>query len=510
MFSGLFALLERSLRVDGRAWGPHVARGGLMIAIAIAVTYATTTSTMFGAPGLRFFRSISGLNLVFMTLLGIGFFSTAITEEKEEDTLGLMLMAGISPLGILLGKLGGRLVQALLLIAVQYPFTLLAVTMGGVTQQQVWSTYLGLIAYMVMLAGVGLCCSTLSDRNRTASFRLVIVLVIYWVVPLLCQRGLVTLGITSPFLTTLMTVVSESCIFLQIGTILTTGFSQGLWTNQVATNLLIGGCAFLLSWALFDFSVREPALEASSRRLVSRARGRLTWFAPGRSWSEPLVWKDFHFVAGGTVGVLLRFAVYGALYFVALGMTHGRILGVWGPTPAKATDTLFLTLLMFAVAFDASLVVSGSLHEEVRSQTLASLLLLPASTGRVLYGKIVGSLLGWLPGPAALLLGVVLAPHGAEVTSSFFREGGAAFWLIAHLILVPHLAAVLALYVRWGAIPIAIGIAFASLFLSVSLFQAVRADHNAPIVWVVILGLMAVCAATHLFVWLKAEALSAR
>ena len=30
-----------------------------------------------------------------MTLLGIGFFSSVITEEKEEDTLGLMLMAGI-------------------------------------------------------------------------------------------------------------------------------------------------------------------------------------------------------------------------------------------------------------------------------------------------------------------------------------------------------------------------------------------------------------------------------
>ena len=79
MFSGLFALLERSLRLDGRAWAPHVARGGLMVAIAIAVTYASTTSTMFGAPGLRFFTSISNLNLVFMTWLGIGFFSTAIT-----------------------------------------------------------------------------------------------------------------------------------------------------------------------------------------------------------------------------------------------------------------------------------------------------------------------------------------------------------------------------------------------------------------------------------------------
>ena len=96
------------------------------------------------------------LDVTFMTLLGIGFFSTAITEEKEEDTLGLMLMAGISPLGILAGKTGGRLWQALLLVIVQYPFMLLAVTMGGVSGAQVWAVTVALLAYMVLLAGFGL------------------------------------------------------------------------------------------------------------------------------------------------------------------------------------------------------------------------------------------------------------------------------------------------------------------------------------------------------------------
>ena len=42
--------------------------------------------------------------------------------------IGLMLMAGISPLGILLGKSCGRLLQAALLLTVQFPFTWLAIT----------------------------------------------------------------------------------------------------------------------------------------------------------------------------------------------------------------------------------------------------------------------------------------------------------------------------------------------------------------------------------------------
>src|SRR6185312_9394696 len=102
------------------------------------------TSFMFGAPGLHFFRGIAYLDATFMTLLGVSFFSTAITEEKEEDTLGLMLMAGISPVGILLGKSGSRLIQALLLVTVQYPFMLLAITLGGVTQYQIWCAYVAL------------------------------------------------------------------------------------------------------------------------------------------------------------------------------------------------------------------------------------------------------------------------------------------------------------------------------------------------------------------------------
>src|SRR5262245_16371790 len=130
MFRGISALLERSLRIDARSWQTHVARLGLMLGIYLSLSFAYATSGMFGAPGLRFFEANVFLNVIFLTLLGVGFFSTAITEEKEEDTLGLMLMAGISPLGLLIGKLGGRLVQALLLILVQYPFTLLAITMG--------------------------------------------------------------------------------------------------------------------------------------------------------------------------------------------------------------------------------------------------------------------------------------------------------------------------------------------------------------------------------------------
>ncbi|HEY4261921.1 MAG TPA: hypothetical protein VGM98_17250, partial [Schlesneria sp.] len=97
MFQGVLALVGRSLRVDSRSLQSHLARFGLIAAIYVVLCVAQWNSTSFGAPGLRFFYGIGYLNLAFMTLLGISFFSTSISEEKEEDTLGLMLMAGIGP-----------------------------------------------------------------------------------------------------------------------------------------------------------------------------------------------------------------------------------------------------------------------------------------------------------------------------------------------------------------------------------------------------------------------------
>lgn len=185
MFHGALALLERSLRTDARSLQSHLVRLGLMVSIYVALVFVSIIAQQFGAPGLRFFSAIVYLNVACLTLLGISFFSTTITEEKEEDTLGLMLMAGISPLSLLIGKLGGRLAAALLLIAIQYPFTLLAITMGGVSPAQVQAVYVGLGSYMVLLAGGGLLCSTLAPRTRTAGTWMVVALFVYGLVPFL-------------------------------------------------------------------------------------------------------------------------------------------------------------------------------------------------------------------------------------------------------------------------------------------------------------------------------------
>src|SRR5439155_21710329 len=112
-----------------------------------------------GAPGLRFFQAVVQINFFFITLAGVGYFASAITEEKEEMTLGLLRMTSLNPLSILLGKSTSRVFGAVLLLLAQFPFTLLAVSLGGVSVAQVMAVYCTLGAYVFLLSNVALFCS---------------------------------------------------------------------------------------------------------------------------------------------------------------------------------------------------------------------------------------------------------------------------------------------------------------------------------------------------------------
>lgn len=496
MVTGVTALLARSLRMDARSLLNHLARFALMAGIYVALCVALAIASRFGAPGLRFFYASVYLNAIFLTLLGIGFFSTTITEEKEEDTLGLILMAGIGPLGLLMGKLGGRLIQALLLVMVQYPFTLLAVTMGGVTRSQLQAVYVGLTGYLLMIAGLGLLCSTIASNSRKAGTLLVVFLAIYAVVPFICRelwRFFVSNRLAAPpLLGGILQVVFESSLFVQIGSILTTGFGESPWSLQAISNGLLGVICFLMSWCFFGMATRSPGTEALSRGAVSRGkRGLSRSFSPGRAWTNPFLWKDFHFVAGGLSMRLVRLIAYVVLFFVSCGLAELFGFRGWGSDFSQRLG-VYQFFLMCALSWETSMLASRCLQDEIRGQSLASLMMLPRPTVEIFYSKLFGALLGAYPGIIALAIACVI---GIENTRGFLRPRDPGLFIIAHLILVPHLAAVYSLWLRWGAVPLAIGTMvglFAVCVAAESVLRLREAQFNFIGVCVLIF-----CAASH-------------
>jgi len=124
---------------------------------------------------------------------------------------------------------------------------------------------------------------------------------------------------------------------------------------------------------------RNPAAEASTRSLVARGRGLFRWFAPGRVWDNPFVWKDFHFVSGGVGMIPVRLGFCAGLWEVLILQSY------WSPGGSGNWNqmiTFHQYLLSLAVAIDGSRVLAQSIQDEIRGQTWGALLMLPRSTDR--------------------------------------------------------------------------------------------------------------------------------
>lgn len=462
MFHGLLALLTRSLRQDARQLRNHVFRLSFVSFIYLSLLFASITAGSFGAPGLKFFQLIATLNEIFITCAGIGFFASAITEEKEEDTIGLLVMAGLNPLGILLGKSTSRLIQASMLLIVQFPFMLLAVTLGGVTPHQILAAYVALLAFMALLANVALVFSTICDRGGSAAGLTTLLLALYAVSPALApavSTELARVGLShsawyGQTIFKLLEWSAESSVFWSIHSkILATGFNEPIVSTQVITNFAGGLICFGIAWLAFIPSTSRSNSGAVSRGMVLRSTSRVRLFSPGRSWALPLAWKDFQFIAGGYSFIVIKVFAYALLLVGTVYVNYA-----WGGGGLQWGDVgaTYVMLLMVAIGIEACLLAARIFHDEVRLQTLSSLLMLPRSIPYLAYTKALGCVLGLVPSIICLCLGILLIP-GINIANVLETLIDPFTWgVILGITIFLHLVALLSLFVKWGALPLAI------------------------------------------------------
>ncbi len=461
MYYGLLALLTRALRLDARQLRNHLFRLAFVGFIYLCLLWASIQSGFLGAPGLSFFSQIAWLNAMFITCAGIGFFSSAITEEKEEETIGLLQMAGLDHLGILLGKSTSRLIQVMLLLVVQFPFMLLAVTLGGVTTLQIVAAYVDLMAYTVLLANVALLCSVVFQRGGTAAAYTTLLMLIYAIAPRYAafqKTSLIAMGWTKSVwwqsrILDCLDWMEESCVFYQLMEVMTTGFAKPILTRQVGSNILGGLLCFGLAWLLFGPRVNNAAPGGVSRGALVKSTSRMKFLSPGRCWSNPFIWKDFQFIGGGYLLLAGKLAVYGALFLgiVATSLTPQN----WFGWTLNDVGPVYCQCMLGALALEACVSASRIFHDEIRLQTMSALLMMPRSIPYIGYSKAIGCIMGL--GPAALGFALSLnmltgMTYSKLVTGILDPRLWAA---IMTFLIFLHLIALLSLFVKWGALPAA-------------------------------------------------------
>ena len=463
MLSGTLALFERSLRQETRGTRGHLLRLGFVGFIYLALLFAVASSLAVGAPGLRFFGNICYLNVLFIVLAGVSLFATAVTEEKEEGTLGLLRMANVGRAALMLGKSTSRLVAAAFLLLGQVPFVLLAITLGGVLVGQIAAAFGALLAFLYLAANVGLLWSVRAKRSATAATLTGVSLAAYLGLPPLARfvAGLVG-DLHPPWAAAADRFAGRGddwALLSRLDEIMATGFAGSVWCPQVAFCLVAGSSAFAAAYLLFDKHAVDDRASVPDRGplpLLGR-RGpadKPAHSTAGRAWRDAVAWKEFHFLAWGWPGVLLRVVVLaaGTAAFAYYGQFARHPLGTAGLSGMLAAAVLYAADTLFQAA--------RVLSDERKWNTLDNLMLLPIPTRRMLLGKLKGLLYShvvhwvWFFGSATLALVFVHdGPRGDEFLTQALPSIFAAvlvWWLFLEVV------AYLSTVVRWGSVPLAV------------------------------------------------------
>lgn len=379
------------------------------------------------APGGLFANLVMNCCYWFLTMLGGVHFSTAITEEVEEQTLPLLKMTGASSFSILTGKSLPRLGVAVLFLLSAMPFLVLALTLGGVLPLGLASGILGVLCYAVMLSQLGLLSSVVC-RNGKQAFMMT---ALGWAVIELCHwwyaliTSLFAFGLRDTEVgrigSTIMTdwlawvpscslLADFSDSLLTFNTLNTSGadISWFAWLTAVGSavlkfhmgaHLILAAIFFLISWRLFEPMTSRMASRGDTTLATTATRASVH-----RAWDNALAWKAHQFAAGGNLWLFVRLLILPvtiAAFCIAL-----IVLGEDAHPLAIGMAAIWLGIPFLLI--NASRMLGSVFSDEIHAKTLPSLIMLPQSTYSTAAAMVAGLVPSMLAAAFCLAGGIAL------------------------------------------------------------------------------------------------------
>ncbi|MFO1007460.1 MAG: hypothetical protein U0929_15975 [Planctomycetaceae bacterium] len=396
---GTWALTIRSLRQDNRLIRYHLLRFAVAGLLAFIVLVMWLSGLQGESPGHDLLSMLAYANLFAVTIVGGFLFAPTITEEKEEQTLGLLRMTHIGPSALILGKSFPKLVLIALILIVQMPLLFLTRTLGGVDWPLITNVYLLIFCQLIGVVSISMLASVVM-RTSTGAVVLTGLLLFFWFIIALviedAQRSTAALS-------TLEVLVLNGLIPLspisQMDRILQTGANVGgTFPTCIAVSLMSAAC-YLFSVLTFSYWNTQESTQTESEllrerlgriwhSLTGRARHRrvspasasassaspapeiasakTACLAPteppttkvevtpveeetktGRTrtshacWQHAIAWKDYFLIGGGRTGLRTRcviaivFVVY-ALLSLSTSLLHPLMLGTFTYTPISS------------------------------------------------------------------------------------------------------------------------------------------------------------------------------
>ncbi len=435
-------IFDKELRVISRRKRTYVLRCIYVMLMLILVVLAWLTavdnlgpasdaysaSRMAGA-GLSIVTTIVVFQFIMLQLMGVILTSAAISEEIHRRTLGVLMTTPISSFQIVMGKLFGKLLQLLMLLALSVPLLAIVRVFGGVPWRLLIASTCITATAVLFAASVSMFFSIGSRRAYGAFIKTLLCgLFLYLLLPGLFtwmvyksdvagDGGAFALALlsTQPFM--MMSFELTRAYMPNIG-----GMPNVSWILHCVIMMVASASVLLLCIV----RVRRAAL----RQITGQGAGKSKGVAPpplpaqaigqagiaqppplpppprqGRARTvtgSPVVWKELHQrlfrkrsrVIWATIAIVITFLI---------------AYGIAGDTLEDAEiQVVFVTIAFLVAAVVTTQVTATGITSEKEAGTWPILLATPLSNGHILSGKIMGSMRRTAPAWSILAAHVLL------------------------------------------------------------------------------------------------------
>lgn len=456
------AFLTRSIRQDSRLLSHHGMRAGLALIILFFFFVQAEMSGVRSAVGAGFASSVANCCYWFLTILGGVHFSSTISEEKDEQTLALLKMTGASPFSILAGKALPRLAVAVLFLFVVAPFFLLSITLGGVLRLGILSCVCSMMTYAFMLGQLGLFASVVASSTRRA-FSLMCLLWLFFEFPAF-WNWMVQTAIEYLFgrdagagLSEFNVLVGSFSFSTNMSNTLLAFDPTEIWHTHMTYELIVGAVFFVVSWLVFEPCTNRAISEVRSSDLATRSLGAS--IGSSRPENDPVAWKSWRFLSGGWPWFFARLVVAPAVIF-GVSASFLTITG-WLEFPVVTMFSFYLGLGFWLV--NIARMLGRCFSEEIRGETLASLVMLPRRTGKTFWSLVKGVIPAIVASASTLALSFAMLVLWAVSDSELdeLLEVMVQPWIwhfVTWVAVTAHLGVLLTTYIRFGGMILSVAI----------------------------------------------------
>ncbi len=132
-----------------------------------------------------FFQTFGVMQLMAVMLIGPALAAGTIAQERERRTMEYLYASPLSNLEIVIGKLGGRVLQIIYLVLAGMPVLALAMLLGGIAPVHIVVLTAITISTALFVTMVSIAVSAWTARARDAVIRAYLLFFCIWVLPLL-------------------------------------------------------------------------------------------------------------------------------------------------------------------------------------------------------------------------------------------------------------------------------------------------------------------------------------